>query len=146
MLDRVPLDKLAWKPHERSLSLGDLAWHVATIPARIASLVQQGTFEIAASGPRRVPDDTTSFGDELTKSLEAAKSALSAMDDEAVMATFRVMRGETVLASMPKAGFIRSIMLNHSYHHRGQLSVYLRLLDVPVPSVYGASADENPFA
>ena len=67
------------------------------------------------------------------------------MDDEAMMGTFRLMKGEEEVMSMPKVGLARAIILNHLYHHRGQLSVYLRLLDVPLPSVYGPTADENPF-
>ena len=82
----------------------------------------------------------------LEQSVAKAKSLLGEMDDQTAMATWRLMAGDSELMAMPRVALLRAIMLNHWYHHRGQLTVYLRQLNVPVPSVYGPSADENPFA
>src|SRR5260370_36081418 len=84
--------------------------------------------------------------DTFNESLESAKASLKKMDDARLPSTWSLTKNGKVLMSVPRIGFIRSILMNHSYLHRGQLSVYLRMLDVPVPSIYGPSADENPFA
>jgi uncharacterized damage-inducible protein DinB len=83
--------------------------------------------------------------DTFSKSLESAKETLKTMDDARLASTWTLTRNGKAVLSAPRIGFLRSILLNHSYHHRGQLSVYLRMLDVPLPSIYGPSADENPF-
>ena len=95
---------------------------------------------------RPEPQSRQEILDAFSRSLESAKDTLKKMDDAQLMSAWSLTRNGKVLMSVPKIGFIRSIMMNHIYHHRGQLSVYLRLLDVPVPSIYGPSADENPFA
>ena len=82
----------------------------------------------------------------LDRSLDTAKARVGALDDAALAAPWRLMAGERELVNAPRGAFLRSVMLNHWYHHRGQLSAYLRELDVPIPSIYGPSADENPFA
>ena len=92
------------------------------------------------------PQSRREILDTFSKSLESAKSDLRKMDDARLAATWSLTRGGKVVMSVPRIGFLRSVLLNHVYHHRGQLSVYLRMLDVPVPSIYGPSADENPFA
>jgi uncharacterized damage-inducible protein DinB len=84
--------------------------------------------------------------DTFSKSLESAKDALKKMDDARLMSMWSLTKNGKVVMSIPRIGFIRSILMNHNYHHRGQLSVCLRILNVPVPSIYGPSADENPFA
>jgi len=146
VLERVPGDKLSWKPHEKSMSLGQLALHTATIPGFIVALVTPDQFELPSSFDS--PEAQTS--EELVPALESgvatAKEYLSGLDDEAALSTWTLAKGDRVVMAVPRVGILRSIMLNHWYHHRGQLSVYLRLLDVPVPSIYGPSADENPFA
>ncbi len=146
VLERVPAGKLSWKPHEMSMSLGQLALHTATIPGAIAKLITPDRFELPSSfGP---PEPATS--EELVPALESsvatAKEHLGGLDDEAALSTWTLAKGGQEVMAAPRIGIVRSIMLNHWYHHRGQLSVYLRLLDVPVPSIYGPSADENPFA
>lgn len=144
VLERVPGEQLSWRPHAKSMSLGQLALHVASTPgvvARIAeqSIVDAPNFEQAEA---RTPDELLAALDD---AVATAKGALEAFDDAAMGETWRVMAGEQEVMAMPRGGLLRSIMFNHWYHHRGQLSVYLRLLDVPVPSIYGPSADENPF-
>jgi uncharacterized damage-inducible protein DinB len=146
VLERVPQEHLSWKPHPKSMSLGQLALHVATTPGMVAELAAKDT---AAARPSFVHEEATTAADlvpALTASVAKARQHLGGFDDAAMGATWRLMRGERELLAMPRAAFARAIMLNHWYHHRGQLLVYLRLLDIPVPSVYGPTADENPFA
>jgi len=145
VLDRVPENKLAWKPHPRSYSLGQLALHVASLPGNVAALAVLDTKE-ASNFSQLEPKSRQEVLDTFSKSLESAKDALKKMDDARLMSTWSLTKNGKVLMSVPRIGFIRSILMNHNYHHRGQLSVYLRMLDVPVPSIYGPSADENPFA
>jgi len=145
VLERVPDAHLGWRPHPKSRTLGELAMHIARVPGAVARLV-------ASPSPAQVP----SFGDTrptsaaellpaLEDSLAQARQAVGGLDDAAMLAPWQMARGERVLLEQPRVAMLRSVMLNHWYHHRGQLTVYLRELDVPVPSVYGPSADENPF-
>jgi uncharacterized damage-inducible protein DinB len=145
VLERVPGDRLGWKPHDKSMSLGQLALHVASVPGAIA--------EISRLSPMQVPKfeqpSATSAAElvpALEQSLAKAKAILGSMDDAALGNTWRVVDGDREVMAIPVGALFRSIMLNHWYHHRGQLSVYLRQVGVPVPSIYGPSADENPFA
>ena len=146
VLERVPNNQLAWRPHEKARTLGELAMHVATVPGGVAELV-------ASQSPAQVPnfaDPRPQSASELIPALDAsiakAKKVLGNMRDAELMATWRMMQGERELFAVPRVTMLRSIMLNHWYHHRGQLTVYLRELDVAIPSIYGPSADENPFA
>jgi uncharacterized damage-inducible protein DinB len=145
VLDRIPNDKLAWKPHPKSFSLGQLALHIASAPGSIAAAVVPDTVEVT-NFSRPEPKNRQEVLDTFAESLESAKNTLKKMEDNQLMSSWSLTKNGRVLMSVPRIGFIRSIMMNHIYHHRGQLSVYLRLLDVPVPSIYGPSADENPFA
>jgi uncharacterized damage-inducible protein DinB len=144
-LERVPVSKLTWKPHPKSFSLGQLAMHVATIPANLAEAAMLSEFDANFVVPR--PEATSM--DELLRahdaSLARAREILGAMDDAALATPWRMMLGTKELASMPRGNFIRSVLFNHWYHHRGQLTVYLRETGALVPSIYGASADETPF-
>jgi uncharacterized damage-inducible protein DinB len=147
VLERVPADKLTWKPHPKSMSLGQLALHVASIPGNLAKLVQMEEFDAAqANFQPPAPGSLTEIHSTLDQSIRTAEEYLAGMTDQAAGASWRLtLRGKEIF-SKPRIGVLRSILLNHWYHHRGQLSVYLRLLDVPVPVIYGRSADENPFA
>jgi uncharacterized damage-inducible protein DinB len=146
MLEVVPADRLDWKPHEKSMSLGTLAMHIATVPGGVAELLKLDTMNMGDFEGPPSPGSTEEILAALEESLAKAREILGSMDDESMMGMFRLMDGDQEAMSMPKVGLARAIILNHWYHHRGQLSVYLRLLDVPVPSVYGPTADENPFA
>jgi uncharacterized damage-inducible protein DinB len=147
VLERVPDDKLSWKPHQKSMSLGQLALHIATIPGALAKLVQLDEFDAArADFDPPAPNDLKEIHAALDESVRAAEECLSGMSEQAARGNWRLTVNGTEAFSQPRVGVVRSIMLNHWYHHRGQLSVYLRLLDVPVPVIYGRSADENPFA
>jgi uncharacterized damage-inducible protein DinB len=146
VLERIPEDKLSWKPHPKSMSLGQLAMHVATIPANLTRLAQLDEFDAAAAN---FNPPAASSAKELMTALEAslktAEEYVGGLNDPAAMGPWRFTANGNEIFTIPRAGLLRSIMLNHWYHHRGQLSVYLRLLDVPIPSIYGPSADENPF-
>ena len=144
MLERVPIEKLSWKPHEKSMSLGRLATHVAEIPHWISDIVNADEFDFAATplSPHVVgtSEELVSICDART---EAALKDLAAIDEADLGKIWTVRRGEQVFYSLPKKVAIRGWGMNHLYHHRGQLSVYLRLLDIPVPGMYGPSADER---
>jgi uncharacterized damage-inducible protein DinB len=146
VLERVPADKLTWKPHPRSMSLGQLAMHVATIPAGICTIAQVDEFEVNPSNFNPpVPKSSEEILAALDTSVRTAQEYLSGVTESSAMGMWRAkVNGKEVMA-MPRVAMLRSIMLNHWYHHRGQLSVYLRLLEIPVPTIYGPSADENPF-
>lgn len=143
LLERLPADQLSWKPHAKSFSLGQLALHIAGITGRIAEAVQEDTFE-----PRAVqaePKDREEILATFESSLQRARSLLSAMDDAMMLRPWSAtVKGKAVM-TIPRVAALRTIAMNHLYHHRGELVVYLRLLDVPVPMVYGPTADENPF-
>ena len=144
VLDRIPEDKLSWKPHPKAFSLGQLALHIAAAQGNIAAAAAQDSFE-APNFTQTEAKSRQEVLDAFSKSTESAKSTLKKMDDARLMSMWDLTRNGKVIMSVPRIGFIRSVMMNHVYHHRGQLSVYLRMLDVPVPSIYGPSADENPF-
>jgi len=145
VLERVPDESLAWKPHAKSFSLGELASHVAALPTFATETLNRSEFEI---GNLRPPVALPSRADVLAAfdaSTGAARAALAGKSDAELMAIWTLKRNGTPLYSMPKAVVLRSLVLSHVIHHRGQLSVYLRLLEVPVPSIYGPSADEPVF-
>ena len=147
VLERVPTENLGWKPHPKSMSLGQLAMHVATIPGSISKLAQVDAFEVDPSNFNPpVPKNRDEILAALDASVQAAQEYLSGVSGSAAAGPWRAtLQGREIMA-MPRAVMLRALMLNHWYHHRGQLSVYLRLLEVPVPAIYGRSADENPFA
>jgi uncharacterized damage-inducible protein DinB len=147
VLERVPADKLNWKPHPKSMSLGQLAMHIATIPGGISKLAQVDEFVIdPANFNPPTPKNTQEILTALDNSVKAAQEYLGGVSESAATANWRALANGREVMAMRRAVMLRFIMLNHWYHHRGQLSVYLRLLDVPVPAIYGPSADENPFA
>jgi uncharacterized damage-inducible protein DinB len=145
VLERVPDAHLDWRPHPKSYSLGQLALHVAQIPGGVATLAMQSP----ATPPAFVQERVARSADllpALQASVETARSTLAGVSDAEMQETWRLVAGDRELMAMPRAAFLRAVMLNHWYHHRGQLVVYLRQLNVLIPSVYGPSADENPFA
>jgi uncharacterized damage-inducible protein DinB len=145
VLDRIPEDKLTWKPHPKAFSLGQLALHIASVPGSVAAAAVPDSME-APNFSQPEAKSRQEVLDTFSKSLESAKDALKKMDDARLMSMWSLTKNGKVVMTIPRIGFIRSILMNHNYHHRGQLSVYLRILNVPVPSIYGPSADENPFA
>lgn len=148
VLERVPMDKLDWRPHAKSMTLGELAMHVAAVPFYGIAMLQADRWDMLGPMPPRPPMPTTTA--ELLavfdRNVSSLLALLDAADDAAMTATWSMTRGEQVLMSQPRAAALRAFVPNHLIHHRAQLGVYLRLLDVPVPAVYGNSADENPMA
>ena len=145
VLERVPDDQLTWRPHPKARTLGDLALHVAIVPGGVAQLV-------AAPSPVQAPqfqDPSPASAAELIPALDnaiaTARRALGGMSDATLTEPWRMVAGDRELIATPRIAMLRTVMLNHWYHHRGQLSTYLRTLGVPLPSIYGPSADENPF-
>jgi uncharacterized damage-inducible protein DinB len=146
LLERVPEGHLSWRPHPKSMTLGQLALHVATIPGDLIRLAQLDEFDASnANFDPPVPESKMAIDAAFGKSLEEAAEYFAALDCEAAGSTWRLKLKGQELFAMPRAAMVRSFLLNHWYHHRGQLTVYLRLLDVPLPVVYGRTADENPF-
>ena len=146
VLERVPADQLAWKPHRKSMSLGQLALHIATVPGSLARISQLDEFDVAqATFEPPTPKDLEQIHFALQESVRAAEECLGAMSEQKALGNWRLLTNGKQIFSRPRVEVLRSIMLNHWYHHRGQLSVYLRMLDVPVPVIYGRSADETPF-
>jgi uncharacterized damage-inducible protein DinB len=145
VLERVPADKLAWKPHAKSMSLGELAMHVAMSPAVICGWASQDVTQLTGE-KTPAPKSTEEILAAHDNSLKTSKTLLGQIGDAGLDKMWSAKAGDNTLMSMPKASLVRAIVMNHWIHHRGQLSVYLRLLDVPLPSIYGPSADENPFA
>jgi uncharacterized damage-inducible protein DinB len=146
VLERIPQAHLSWRPHPKSMSLGQLALHVATVPGDVAELAAIDTITEPPQFLQPEASTTDELVPSLTESVAKAKRALGSFDDSKMTATWRLQSGGRDLMAMPRLAFVRAVMLNHWYHHRGQLLVYLRLLDQSVPSVYGPTADENPFA
>lgn len=144
ILERVPFEKADWKPHEKSYTLARMAGHVAEILQWATAAVTTDGLDFARGGYAPFFPAT---GDELLNRFEtnyqAALRHLEQATDETLMGEWTLQHGETVIFTLPRMATLRSFVMNHLIHHRGQLSVYLRLLDVPVPGMYGPSADER---
>lgn len=145
VLERLPEDRFDWKPHPKSFSLGALATHVATLPTWGAETLNKSEFDLAGSQPVAALPSKAELMATFDKNVAATRSALAGKSDAELLAMWTLKRGGKTIFSMPKTAVLRSFVLSHLVHHRGQLSVYLRLLDVPVPSIYGPSADEPAF-
>jgi uncharacterized damage-inducible protein DinB len=144
VLERIPEEKLDWRPHPKSWTLGQLALHIAQIPDTVSQLARQNV-TTAPSFQQAPPKSKAEVLKAQDASIERGKAALERWTDADMMEEWSLsVNGDTKMA-LPRLGLLRAIMFNHLYHHRGQLLVYLRLLGEPVPAVYGVSADENPF-
>ena len=143
MLERVPFEKKDWKPHEKSMSLGRLATHIAEIPYWLTNAITENELDLANGLPKNNPgtkEDLMKLFDECSSK---AMEELRKVADETFLSNWTMRKGDKVYITMPKVIVARNFAMNHLYHHRGQLSVYLRLLDVPVPGMYGPSADDG---
>jgi uncharacterized damage-inducible protein DinB len=143
VLERVPQERLDWTPHPKSMPLRKLAWHLATIPTRVLKMLGDSTFDLKNAGPPEPPAEVSSIVNAFQESVAELRAFLVTLDDAALKEQFTLTRDGEVVMQLPKIAVIRNILLNHSYHHRGQLTVYLRLLDVPLPPIYGPTADER---
>lgn len=145
VLERVPDGKLGWKPHERSFSLGQLALHVATLPGFVARMSRHSPFQVPPF-VQHAPAAAADLLPALEASLATARETLRGMTDADLAGTWRLVDSDREMMALPVGALLRTLMLNHWYHHRGQLLVYLRQVGAFVPSVYGPTADDNPFA
>jgi uncharacterized damage-inducible protein DinB len=142
LLERVPADRLDWKPHAKSRSLGELATHVTELP-RWGMRLKDDSFQV---GSAKAPAmrSAAEFLARFDSNVAGSREALSRMSDESFAGEFRVLKPDgSVFFKLPRRGVPRTILLNHLIHHRGQLTVYLRLLDIPLPSIYGPTADQS---
>jgi uncharacterized damage-inducible protein DinB len=142
LLERIPAQHLTWKPHERSMTMGRLSTHIAEIPGWVSTILDKDGFDIGASN--YTPQTAGTVAEVLSmfdKNVPMAEAAIRRQTLDRLSATWRLTKQGQVLLEMPRMGVIRTLLLNHLIHHRGQLSVYLRLKDVPLPSIYGPTAD-----
>lgn len=146
LLDIIPEDKLSWRPHPKARSLGELAMHVATLQGGVAELGQLDSKEAGNFPTDAEATSREQILEAFATSLKKAKDIVGSTDDDRAFAEWKLTKDGKTLLALPRVAFWRSILLNHNYHHRGQLSAYLRELDVELPSIYGPSADTNPFA
>jgi len=148
-LERVPEDKFDWKPHEKSTSLGGLATHLANIPSWTVNTFTQDELDLAPPGapPFRLDEakSRAALLEAFDKNVADGRAALLKASDESWGQSWSLLSGGKKIFAMPRAAVMRSFVMSHMIHHRAQLGVYLRLLDVPVPSIYGPSADEGGF-
>jgi uncharacterized damage-inducible protein DinB len=149
-LERVPEDKFAWKPHPKSFALGPLANHLATLVGWTTDTIGKDSFDLAPPGGQNYrpsqPANRVELLSVFDEGVAKARAALAGASDDHLMQPWSLLNGGQVLMTMPRIVVIRNFVLNHMIHHRAQLGVYLRLNEIPVPSIYGPSADENPFA
>jgi len=147
LLERVPEDRADWKPHPKSTALGTLAAHIANLAGFGRQIVDQSEVDMQSPGsrPASVFEGREALLTRFDANVRATREALARLDDAALQQRWTLRRGDQVIFALPRTAVLRTMMFSHIVHHRGQLSVYLRLNDVPVPPVYGPTADENPF-
>ena len=147
-LERVPEDRLGWRPHAKSMTLGALASHLANLPSWIGHTIRSDSLDLAPVGgePLREPEKTSrrALLDHFDRQISEGRVLLAAASDESLLAPWTLLEGGKAYFTLPRVAVLRSFVMNHNVHHRAQLGVYLRLLDVPVPGLYGPSADELP--
>jgi uncharacterized damage-inducible protein DinB len=145
LLERVPEDKADWQPHQKSMCLGKLSIHLATLPVLAITALNTPEMDMnPPGGPAFVPAKFESLGRTLElfdKNEADVREALANASDAELMTGWSLKNGGATIFTLPRVAVLRSMVMNHIIHHRGQLSVYLRLLDVPLPSIYGPSAD-----
>ena len=146
-LERIPEDKLSWKPHEKSTTMGGLATHLANIPAWAVNTINDNSFDLTPPGapPTRIRpvNSRAEVLEMFDQNVAAARAAVAASSDEHLLKPWSLLSGGRTIFTLPRIAVVRSMVMSHTIHHRAQLGVYLRLNDVPVPAVYGPSADEG---
>jgi uncharacterized damage-inducible protein DinB len=143
-LERLPEDKLTWKPHEKSMTAGQLAFHLATVPGGIVQFVRNNPAEVPKSFAFPQPASVAEILAALDSSIATVRDMLPTFDDAAMEEDWHMQANGKNIFAQPRSLFLRDVMLSHWYQHRGQFSVYLRVLDIPVPASWGPSADEPP--
>jgi uncharacterized damage-inducible protein DinB len=148
-LERVPDSKFSWKPHEKSGAMGWLAGHVANIPGWLAFTIKQDSLDLAPGGvqmqPPPPPQNNKELLAEFDKNVKEGRAALAGATDEQLLKPWSLLNNGKVTLTLPKVAVVRGFVMNHLIHHRAQLGVYLRLNNIPVPAIYGPSADEGGF-
>jgi len=148
-LERVPDDKLGWKPHPKSGSFGWLAAHVANIPGWMTMTIKEDHFDIMPKGvpmqPAPEPKSRKELLDAFDKNVKEARAALAGASDADLMKNWSLLKNGEAMVTLPRVACLRTFVMNHLIHHRAQLGVYLRLNNIAVPSIYGPSADEGTF-
>lgn len=144
VLERIPEDRLTWKPHERSMTIGGLGQHVANLVFWMTSVLESDAYDLATA-PQTLgePASRDEILERFDRHVAEILEKLSVADDAALSQPWSLRHGEQVILKQPRVNALRAVCISHIAHHRGQLSVYLRLLDIPVPSIYGPSADES---
>lgn len=142
MLERVSRASLGWKPHAKSRSLGEVAAHIANIPGIFLASLVADELDRTTYGAGAPSDDAAAIVETFDRNVAKAIDAVGSLSDEEFLKPWRYRYGEQVIFQLPRLAVSRAMGLNHMVHHRGQLSVYLRLLDIPLPAVYGPTADE----
>jgi uncharacterized damage-inducible protein DinB len=146
LLERVPESDFAWKPHDKSMSLGQLAGHLANIPTWGVTILESSVFDLESLGKDRrptQPESRTSLLQEFDAKVAAMRANVAQRSDPEMLAPWTLKNAGHEVFTLPRISAVRSFVMNHSVHHRGQLSVYLRLRDIPLPSMYGPTADEG---
>jgi uncharacterized damage-inducible protein DinB len=146
LLERVPEADLGWKPHEKSMSLGQLAGHVANLPFWLSATMTADFYDLTAGDKEATlatPETRQELLETFDEKVKKGRASLAAATDAQMMAPWALKNNGQELFSMPRVAVVRSFVMNHLIHHRGQLSVYLRLRDVPLPAIYGPTADEQ---
>jgi uncharacterized damage-inducible protein DinB len=148
-LERVPREKFDWKPHEKSMSMGGLATHLSTLPSWTTYTLEHESLDLApgdqALPGATIPESTAELLKTFDDNVATARGVIARTGDQDFMKMWQLLRNGITLLTLPKIAVLRGFVLNHNIHHRAQLGVYLRLNDIAVPSIYGPSADENPF-
>lgn len=148
-LERVPSDKFDWKPHAKSMAMGGLATHLGNIPTWVNYTIGQDSLDLAPEGQPLPATELAKSEAELLSTFDEnvakARAAIDGASDEELFQPWTLLSNGSQILTLPKIAVLRSFVMNHLIHHRAQLGVYLRLNDIPVPSIYGPSADENPF-
>ncbi|HEY6251048.1 MAG TPA: DinB family protein [Candidatus Angelobacter sp.] len=142
-LERIPDGKFDWKPHAKSMTLGGLATHLSTINHWADAIIGQDSFDVGAAPPQPALESRAAVLETFDKNTAAARKAIAGATDEQLMKPWSLKKEGQAIFTLPRMGVVRSFILNHTIHHRAQLGVYLRLNDIPVPSIYGPSADEG---
>ncbi len=144
VLERVPADRFEWTPHPKSMTLGRLASHIAEIPHWTVPALKQDEFVMQPGEYKPwLAADSAELLQKFEETVRQSREALDACPDEKFGEPWQLKAGDELIFELPRIAVLRNMVFNHLYHHRGQLLVYLRLLDVPLPSVYGPSADEQ---
>ncbi|PKV51856.1 putative damage-inducible protein DinB [Aquimarina sp. MAR_2010_214] len=146
LLDILPENRLHYKPHEKAMSLGQLAFHIATIPSRNLRFAKDGQVETEIIVEHPIPSNKAEILDAFEKSITSVRILLNEEDTSWLKNDWKLLKSQNPIAEMSTYAFIRTFVLNHWYHHRGELTTYLRILDKRLPSIYGPTADVNPFA